>query len=124
MEGPIMSRFIFSTLVILGMATASAGTSFADCHHGGYGNGYGGYGNYGGGYGGGYRGGYGGGYGNYRGYSGGYGNSYGVGFNGSGIGIQVYSAPRIYSAPGYPVSPNYFRGNGGFSSQHHGYGHR
>ncbi len=46
-----MSRFIFSTVAILGLLALGSGSAFAQqCQHGGYGGGYGGGGYGGGGY--------------------------------------------------------------------------
>lgn len=69
-----MSRFIFSTVAVVGLLALSAGSAFAQQCHGG---GYGGYG--GGGYGGGY-------------------------YAGSQFGVQVYSTPSYNYAPQYVSS--------------------
>ncbi len=75
-----MSRFILSTLVIVGLVTASSSNVFADHCNGGYGGGYGGYGG---------------------GYQGGFHGGYSSGYRGNGFGVQVYSAPRYSYAPSY-----------------------
>ena len=73
-RGTIMSRFIFSTVAIVGLLALSAGSAFAQhCNSGGYGGGHGG------------------------GYGGGY-------YAGNQFGVQVYSTPSYNYAPQYVSS--------------------
>ena len=90
-RGTIMSRFIFSSVAIVGLLALSAGSAFAQhCQSGGYG---------GGGYGGG---------------------GYGGGYSGSQFGVQVYSTPNYNYAPRYQsYQPSYGYGQSYYHDTSH-----